>query len=92
MAGVEGGREIVGLVAPVLDVADGGALADALAVDEEQELVVGGDVDEEVGGDGGEVEIFAEAEDGGIVAGGVGGGDPLGGEGVRRRLGHGLGW
>ena len=88
--GVEGGSEIVGLVAPVLDVADGGALADALTVDEEQELVIGGDVDEEMGGGGGEVEIFAEAEDGGVVAGGVGGGDPMGGEAMRGRLRDGL--
>jgi hypothetical protein len=71
------GAEIEGFVAPVLEIGERGAGADALAVDVELEAIVGADVDEEVRGNGGEGEGFAEVEDV-LVAGRAGGrGDPL---------------
>ena len=78
-AGVEVVGEVEGFVAPVVDVAEGWTGADALAVDVEFEAGVGADVNDEVRGDCGEREGFAEVDDVVVAGWAVRRGDPLGG-------------
>ena len=69
--------EIVGLVAPVREVAAAGTDTHALPIDVEEELVVGGYVDVEMLRSIGELDGFSEVEDGGVFLRRVGSGDPL---------------
>ena len=69
--------EIVGLVAPVREVAAAGADTHALPIDVEEELVVGGYIDVEMLRSIGELDGFSEVEDRGVFLRRVGSGDPL---------------
>src|SRR5690348_2622339 len=61
-AGLEVGGEVEALVRPVGEVAARGTVADALAVDPEEEAIVGADADDVGAWDGREVEGPAEVK------------------------------
>ena len=63
VAWLEVGGKVEAFVAPVGEVAARGAVTDALAVDIEDEAVVGADADDVGGGDGRQIEGTAEMED-----------------------------
>ena len=72
LAGLEQRREVEALVAPVGQVAAGRAVANAMAVDVEDEAVVGADADRVSGGNGASVRVRRKWSTSGSRRGAVG--------------------
>ncbi|GAC1424064.1 MAG: hypothetical protein NVSMB62_20790 [Acidobacteriaceae bacterium] len=79
-------RKVVGLVTPMLHIANRRPLADESAVDKQQELVIRRDMDDEMDRRRGEFDLLAQVKHGRVMTRGALCRDPIRGQGVSRLL------